>query len=326
MIEQSRFGFIKYEGPFLKSFTALPSPELRGCIEKYVGQEFDLSAYPGKYMPSVMLLPSERILMSFCYHDTSYLIEDGSRRFRFNTLVMGEHSLQTQYCVGDIPKVNKQMFAVFRPGGFFRLFNIYDGEVRNVCIKSDEIVGAHIMQIKETMDNAATIEERVCILDRYFLHKLNCRRGIMSSDDTANAVRLMAANKGRLKIEEVSREMTVSKRTLERGFMDRIGLSPKEFSKVVRFKNVLNAIYPINSVDWQDLVVSYGYFDQSHLIDDFKAATTFTPESFMKQKGKSIILFGREALILTKPLETQHESYKGFMKEIEEFGEARYSE
>jgi methylphosphotriester-DNA--protein-cysteine methyltransferase len=67
-------------------------------------------------------------------------------------------------------------------------------------------------------------------------------------------------------------------RTLERGFKITVGLTPKEFARVIRFKNVYKAFRqnlckdPAYFLDW-------GYYDQSHYIKEFKYFMGSTPTS-----------------------------------------------
>jgi AraC-like DNA-binding protein len=73
-----------------------------------------------------------------------------------------------------------------------------------------------------------------------------------------------------------------------------------------------------DAVDWQDLVDTLGFYDQSHLIRDFKLATTLTPEFFVREKGKTIVPFREASIILSGPLVEQPDSYQRAMIEAEE--------
>jgi len=168
------------------------------------------------------------------------------------------------------------------------------------------------------MNDSSSVEDRVQILNQFFLERIHSRRGRMSNDDIINAVNLIIASRGKTKIFEIAKELRVSTRTLERQFVDSIGLSPKEFSKIVRFKNVLDKITSANWIDWQDLVRSCGYYDQSHLIGEFKAATTFSPEYFFSQKWREVIPFRGAALILMGALSSGHDSAHLAMRETEQ--------
>jgi len=83
-------------------------------------------------------------------------------------------------------------------------------------------------------------------------------------------------------------ETKISERKLQRDFKTALGLSPKEYCKIVRFKNLLNDVNNQKKVNWLDLVCKFGYYDQAHLINEFKSATGISPDVFLKHRNKSI--------------------------------------
>ncbi|PWL24467.1 MAG: hypothetical protein DCO96_13380 [Fluviicola sp. XM-24bin1] len=61
-----------------------------------------------------------------------------------------------------------------------------------------------------------------------------------------------------------------------------LGIGPKSFTKINRFKEVLACISTHPEYDWQDLLYRFGYYDQAHFIKDFKRYTGKTPSEFLK--------------------------------------------
>jgi methylphosphotriester-DNA--protein-cysteine methyltransferase len=61
-----------------------------------------------------------------------------------------------------------------------------------------------------------------------------------------------------------------------------VGLSPKEFARLIRFKSVMVESMMTPSVSWAKMIHDYGYYDQSHLIKDFRNYTGQTPTAFIK--------------------------------------------
>ncbi|MGZ7079073.1 MAG: helix-turn-helix domain-containing protein, partial [Thermoanaerobaculia bacterium] len=64
-----------------------------------------------------------------------------------------------------------------------------------------------------------------------------------------------------------------------------VGVSPKMFARVVRFRRVLREI-AAPAVDWSDVALSAGYFDQSHLIADFRQFAGTTPVPFFLSRDR----------------------------------------
>jgi AraC-like DNA-binding protein len=68
-------------------------------------------------------------------------------------------------------------------------------------------------------------------------------------------------------------------------FTDEVGLPPKLFSRIHRFQRVVRAVHGAAAVDWADVAASSGYYDQAHLIYDFKAFSGLTPTAYLGRRG-----------------------------------------
>jgi len=93
------------------------------------------------------------------------------------------------------------------------------------------------------------------------------------------AVGLIARTGGRSSIDSVASEAGVSRQHLARAFAYHVGLTPKMFARVIRFRRTLALArkYPLG---WADLASQLGYFDQSHLIAEFREFAGDTPVPF----------------------------------------------
>lgn len=74
----------------------------------------------------------------------------------------------------------------------------------------------------------------------------------------------------------------VHKSTLEKRFKEYVGISPKSYCKIIRFKNALHQIHSSNSPLTQ-IGYDSGYFDQSHMIKDFKNILGITPTEYLSK-------------------------------------------
>ncbi|GGD25662.1 helix-turn-helix domain-containing protein [Hyunsoonleella pacifica] len=78
-------------------------------------------------------------------------------------------------------------------------------------------------------------------------------------------------------IEKISQKANLSLRQFERAFKKQFGITAKEFQKITRFQEVTKRLLLNKSSDYLDLILKYGYFDQSHFIKEFKSLTSKTP-------------------------------------------------
>jgi AraC-like DNA-binding protein len=59
-----------------------------------------------------------------------------------------------------------------------------------------------------------------------------------------------------------------------------VGLTPKRFARVRRLQRILDAAARNVNVDWAEAAVEHGYYDQAHLINDFRELTGITPTAY----------------------------------------------
>jgi len=73
-------------------------------------------------------------------------------------------------------------------------------------------------------------------------------------------------------------------RTLERRFRREIGLPPKRLARIARFHAVVRTLDRGRKPDWAMLAVGAGYYDQAHLIRDFRAFAGMTPGAYLEDR------------------------------------------
>jgi len=88
-------------------------------------------------------------------------------------------------------------------------------------------------------------------------------------------------SQGNIKIEQIARNSGYSERYLRKKYEEIYGISPKKFAQIVMFQGSLNKIIK-NNISKMDIVYENGYYDQSHLIHQFKKFTTTAPTEFIR--------------------------------------------
>ena len=74
-----------------------------------------------------------------------------------------------------------------------------------------------------------------------------------------------------------------SERTLERLFAERVGLSPKAFGRVARFRRAIERLQHPPGGPYARIALQVGYADQAHFIREFKAFAGVTPAAFARE-------------------------------------------
>lgn len=95
------------------------------------------------------------------------------------------------------------------------------------------------------------------------------------------AVRLIEG--GETRVESVAERLGVTARHLRRAFTESIGIGPKDFARTVRLQRAV--AMTATTTDWARIATDAGYYDQAHLITDFRELIGLTPGAFLKRAG-----------------------------------------
>jgi AraC-like DNA-binding protein len=170
----------------------------------------------------------------------------------------------------------------FKPGGAFPFLGVPAGELHNLGVGLDTLWGRRAAELRERLLEQPTPEAKFATLERALL---GAARSLGRHPAVAFALREFDAVPHARTVTEVTDAVGLS----ARGFIDRfrheVGLSPKLFCRVRRFQEVVRLVHDASRVEWTDVALSCGYFDQAHFIHDFRAFSGFTPTAYFACKG-----------------------------------------
>jgi AraC-like DNA-binding protein len=110
-------------------------------------------------------------------------------------------------------------------------------------------------------------------LDQYFLLRMKSVRHRLFP-----VIADVMKSGGNWKISQLAREHFITQRQLERSFKEQLGISPKEFTNIVRYRSVLKAITQNKGKrSLEDIAFQYGYYDHAHLTNAIKSYTGLPP-------------------------------------------------
>ena len=98
------------------------------------------------------------------------------------------------------------------------------------------------------------------------------------------AVTAIERSQGAIGIATLAASLGVSRQHLASQFRARVGLGAKAFARVCRFRAASERIRaaPAAELDWAQLALELGYYDQPHLIHEFRALAGSSPASFLR--------------------------------------------
>lgn len=131
-------------------------------------------------------------------------------------------------------------------------------------------------------NSAAPERARLALIERELLRRLRLDSAAGNGNPALvqQALRTLEASAGALRVEQLAAQLQVSRQHLATQFRTHVGLSPKLYARICRFRRATAALGAGAGPDWAQLAQECGYFDQSHLIHDFQEFAGSAPERF----------------------------------------------
>lgn len=199
-------------------------------------------------------------------------------------IVAGAYS---EFTVIDTDEQRATAGVVFRPGGAFPFLGLPTAKLQDTGVSLADLWGRQAAsELREQLLAARTPQRKFTILERTLLSRLNA-----SPEPAHPAVSFAVENfrhRPQRPISAVTDQIGFSDRHFIQLFSQHVGLTPKLFCRVQRFQQVLCNIFSTagaNSViDWPQIALTCGYFDQSHFIHDFRAFSGINPTTYVANK------------------------------------------
>jgi len=173
----------------------------------------------------------------------------------------------------------------FRPGATTAVFPLSMSEARDRELRLAGLVGASsAAALIEPLRRARTDAGRFAAIEEWLTARLSVMAPRRSTARAAVALILKAH--GRKRIDDVARALGWSRRRIERVFARDLGIRPKLFARIVRLNAVLATLDEPERTSAVDLALETGYFDQAHLLRDFRVLAGRAPRSRREIDGE----------------------------------------
>lgn len=253
-----------------------PSAILSQFIKYYWDMEILNPLNPEPYR----VIPQGCIELMFFYRKSYLKIENGNtlnEKYSGGIIRGQQSSFIDLQATGDIG-----IFSVlFKPQGAMMFFSLPLKELTDQAISLHDIAGKETSILEDQIENLSSTGERVQIIEKFLLKKL-LEKEYYSFNRINTVIQEIITLKGEISIDEMSKVACLSSKQLERYFSKYIGMTPKQYLKIVRFQKVLKTKELNEDLSLTSLAHDCGYFDQAHFIKDFKLITGMTPKGFFQ--------------------------------------------
>ena len=165
---------------------------------------------------------------------------------------------------------------IFHTGGFQRLFKIPMSAFENEHTETVSVLGDSVNELKEQFCNSKNFEEMTGFADQFLMTQLSRIKTFLLPID------FVLNQKGiyHYSLDKLASDSCLSNRQFERKFFERVGINPKFYQRILKFNEAMKMKNASPNLTWNDITYSVGYYDQMHLLRDFKQFTNITPTIF----------------------------------------------
>jgi AraC-like DNA-binding protein len=259
--------------PYSRVIRRIPGPPLCQHIER-LWYSTGRSNVPGYES----VLPTGTLQLVIRLH------QEPIRRFEENTfsridfqhaVVSGAHSrpfVKATYRRSSVIGVH------FRPAGAALFFAEPLGRLSNSHLAAEDFWGRQIRELREQLLEVASPRAMFDLLEAALIRRMV--QPTKHQQIIQQAVNRFVAEPASTTMRQVGDATGYSPKRFIQLFQDYVGLTPKLFCRVLRFQTVLERVGKHAAVDWAKLAVDCGYFDQSHLIRDFREFAGIRPSEY----------------------------------------------
>ncbi len=167
----------------------------------------------------------------------------------------------------------------FKPGWVPSLFGVPASELTDQLVPLEELWGPASRDVTSELVAASSIPVMLERLSRAIAGHATFEAS--SAHLARRAIRLFQTSETR--VEAVAKQLGVSARHLRRAFLDSVGIGPKQFARGVRLQRAIAET--AQTSDWGVIAHNAGYYDQAHMIGDFRELVGLTPNAYLAQRS-----------------------------------------
>jgi AraC-like DNA-binding protein len=168
----------------------------------------------------------------------------------------------------------------FRPGAFRPLLARSVSTLRDRAVPLSDVFDAAAASLEDEVFAQADDAAMVAVAERFLLPRLPPPDPKV--ERAAEIVDGIAADRTLTQVEQLLERWRIDKRSLQRLFTEYVGVGPKWVINRYRLHEAIERLAAGSPVDWAQLALELGYFDQAHFIRDFKALVGRTPAAYAR--------------------------------------------
>jgi len=183
-----------------------------------------------------------------------------------------------------VPGVRRAVVLQLKAGWAMPLFGVTATALTDQFVKLHELWGPGCADVCSEWLGARSTQQLLSGVARALDRRAQSAFEPSSARLARRAVHRLEA--GDARVDLVAEHLGVTGRHLRRAFRDHVGIGPKEYARTVRLRHALRLAAV--SGDWGHIAAHAGYYDQAHLIGEFRKLIGLTPSAFLQRRAAGL--------------------------------------
>ena len=217
------------------------------------------------------------------HHET--VLPSGRLQLMIN-LASGQGSIcgfQSHHTVVETASIPPVLGIVFQPGGVRGLFGVAADDFLNRIVPLDDVWGARAAELRNRLLEAVSSKCQFRILQSILRSAIeqagNSRVELHPA--VSQALEELRRTPHVQSIIDLARETGLSRRRFSQLFGEQVGTTPKLFCRLHRFLQIIERTKDTEEIDWADIALAGGYFDQAHMAHEFQEFSGLSPGRYL---------------------------------------------
>ncbi|MCB1599875.1 MAG: AraC family transcriptional regulator [Xanthomonadales bacterium] len=154
-----------------------------------------------------------------------------------------------------------------------------------------DALGDGVLALRQRLLDNADIVRRFELVESWLQARLDPRAAVHPA--VRWSVERIASRGGQIGVVELASQTGYTRKHLNALFQRQVGMGPKALARVHRFNAAIARLQGLDEVPWASLAQLCGYYDQSHLVRDFRSFSGYAPAEFLRHgrpDGSSVVV------------------------------------
>ena len=184
-------------------------------------------------------------------------------------------------------KGSKMLIVAFQKGKARPFYPLPMNVLTDFVVEADLVFGCSIANLREQLLATSSIGRMFRLVEKFLLQQAgNALPGDSAYKCVEYAVASIASQPDRLGLGQLSHQIGYSQKHFISLFKEHVGVTPKQYLKIMRFQKAVHRIENDTTRDWSEIAVQNGFYDQAHFINEFRGFSGFTPGEYVKRKSE----------------------------------------